>query len=76
MSILASGLEIPTFGLADELRAIDLDDTPTFEAYGTDPARTNYVIPAPAVENVVPEPGTLSLLALGGLGLLARRRRG
>jgi len=25
--------------------------------------------------NVVPEPGTMTLLALGGLGILARRRR-
>jgi hypothetical protein len=34
----------------------------------------NFVLTGFRAE-VMPEPGTLSLLALGGLGVLARRRR-
>ena len=35
----------------------------------------NWVIDVPLVSETVPEPGTLALLALGGVALLRRRRR-
>jgi hypothetical protein len=42
---------------------------------GTDPRADIPVVAALALTAAVPEPATMSLLALGGLGVLARRRR-
>jgi PEP-CTERM motif len=67
----------PTF--ADTLFTLNIDSAnPSFLRYGTDATRTAIVMSAPDISGVVtpvPEPGTLTLFALGAALVAVRGRR-
>lgn len=71
-----NGDEVPTLGFAEELLSLAIVAGAVPESFGTDPARADLDMPAPAV-SAVPEP-TSALLLLPGTLLAAyriRRRR-
>ena len=63
-----------TFGNLTRLDIIGNPHVPTGYGLGNDFAMDNLVLNQPSQPDLVPEPATLSVLALGALGLLRRRR--
>ena len=65
--VMCLALTSPTWGA--------LTDSPDIADLVYDPATGNVQLDAAEAAKVVPEPATMSLLAIGGLGVLLKRRR-